>query len=148
MCSSDLFIKMLPTNIAAGIAIAQLKKIDSLQQVRKNIWNTYQNEFNSMDWITPPKNAEITDRHSFFTYCIRVPKRDLLAHYLLENEIYTTLRYHPLHLNPIYKQMHCRLKNSETLNEDCLSLPLHPRLTEKDLDRIISQIKLFKIKFL
>lgn len=140
------FIKMLPTNIAAAIGLAQLDNIDELQATRKQIWDTYQNEFGNVDWITTPVEAAPSDRHSYFTYCIRAPKRDELAHYLLENEIYTTLRYHPLHMNPLYRQMDKRLPNSEQLNEDALSIPLHPRLTEGDVAKVIDTIKAFKKK--
>ena len=71
----------------AGIALAQLEKIDQLQNIRKDIWDTYQNEFAQFGWITTPVEANEGDRHSYFTYCIRIPKRDELAHYLLKNDI-------------------------------------------------------------
>lgn len=138
------FIKMLPTNIAAAIGLAQLDKIDALQNTRKKIWDTYQREFADVDWITTPVEALPGDRHSYFTYCIRVSRRDELAHYLLDNGIYTTLRYHPLHMNQLYKQMDKCLPNSEQLNEDALSIPIHPRLSEDDIDKIIQTIKNFR----
>jgi aminotransferase len=72
-----------------------------------------------------------------------VPHRDELAHYLLENDVYTTLRYHPLHLNSLYRQTDVRLLNSEQLNEDCLSIPIHPRLTSAEVEKIVSLIKAF-----
>ncbi len=137
------FIKMLPTNIAGGIGLAQLDHMDDFQAARKRVWDHYQKEFSSEGWLTTPVEAAHGDAHSYFTYCIRVPKRDELAHFLLSNDIYTTLRYHPLHLNSIYKQTSVRLKNSEILNEDCLSIPIHPRLSNEDLDRIVSLIKTF-----
>ena len=137
------FIKMLPTNIAAGIGIAQLDRIDALQKIRADVWRHYQDEFGQFGWITTPVDAQPGDRHSYFTYCIRVPKRDDLAHYLLDNDVYTTLRYHPLHMNPIYNQMDVCLENSEILNEDCLSIPLHPRLSSDDVNKIVDLIKKF-----
>ncbi len=137
------FIKMLPTNIAASIGLAQLEAIDKLQVRRKQIWDTYQYEFGDVDWITLPVEAHPDDRHSYFTYCLRVPKRDELAHYLLENEIYTTLRYHPLHMNLLYKQMDKHLPNCERLNEDALSIPLHPRLTDEEVSKVVDSIKNF-----
>ena len=140
------FIKMLPTNIAASIGLAQLEAIDKLQARRKQIWDTYQNEFGDVDWITLPVEAHPDDRHSYFTYCLRVPKRDELAHYLLENEIYTTLRYHPLHMNSLYKQMDNKLTNCEKLNEDALSIPLHPRLSDDDVSKVVDAIKSFEKK--
>lgn len=139
----EAFIKMLPTNLAAGIGIAQLDRIDTLQGRRKEIWDTYQTEFKNHPSVVIPQEAVDGDRHSYFTYCIRVPKRDELAHYLLSQQIYTTLRYHPLHLNPLYKQLDVKLQNTEQLNNDALSIPIHPRLTDDDVARVITSIKNF-----
>jgi aminotransferase len=140
------FIKMLPTNIAAAIGKVQLTRLDALQQRRKQIWDYYQSELSRIGEVTIPVDANEGDRHSYFTYCIRVPRRDDLAHYLLQEGIYTTLRYHPLHLNPLYGQMDKRLPNSELLNEDALSLPLHPRLTDDEVQVIVNKVATFYLK--
>jgi len=137
------FIKMLPTSIAATIGIIQLDRIDALQARRREIWDIYQRELASITPLITPPEAAPGDRHSYFTYCIRAPKRDELAHYLLENDIYTTLRYHPLHLNPLYDQTDIRLPNSERLNEEALSIPIHPRMSDSDLERVIERIQAF-----
>lgn len=137
------FIKMLPTNLAASIGLAQLERIDSLQARRKTIWNTYQSELAGVPGLVIPPEAEPGNRHSYFTYCIRAPRRDELAHHLLNEQIYTTLRYHPLHLNPLYGQMDVRLPNSETLNADALSIPIHPRMSDDDVAKVIEKIKIF-----
>lgn len=136
------FIKMNPSDIAAAIGLAQIDKLDDLQAYRKKIWDIYQDEFSAIDWIQTPLNANEGDRHSYFTYFIRVPHRDELAKYLFEKEIYTTLRYHPLHLNPLYES-HVSLPNSEELNETGLNIPLHPSLSMEDVDKIVSTIKQF-----
>ncbi len=137
------FIKMLPTNIAAAIGLAQLARIDELQETRESIWRRYQIELGRIGWITTPKEAAAGDTHSYFTYCIRVPRRDELAHFLLENEVYTTLLYHPLHLNALYGKTHVRLRHCEALNEDALSIPLHPRLSTGEVDKIVELLKQF-----
>lgn len=137
------FIKMLPTNIAAGIAIAQLDRFDSLQKRRKEIWDIYQRELSLVPELIPPNGPEPGDRHSYFTYCIRVPKRDELAHYLLKNGIYTTLRYHPLHLNPLYEQTDINLPNAEQLNDEALNIPLHPRMDDSDVSKVTDTIRGF-----
>jgi len=137
----ETFIKMLPTNMAAGIGLAQLDRIDLLQARRKAIWDYYQKEFADIFWMVCPKNAVAGDRHSYFTYCIRVPERTELARYMLDNQIYTTLRYHPLHLNSIYKQLHVCLHNTEKLNCDGLNIPIHPRMTDGDVEKVVSTIK-------
>ena len=99
-----------------------------------------------MDWLQRPQECvRSDDKHSYFTYSIRVNngKRDELAHYLFDEGIYTTLRYHPLHMNALYGQMDKSLPNSEQLNEDCLSLPLHPSLSEEDIEKIVAAVKAF-----
>jgi aminotransferase len=134
------FIKMLPTNIAASIGLAQLSKLSQLQDRREAVWHAYDSAFADFDQIVTPVASSSADVHSRFTYCIRVPQRDELAHYLLDAGIYTTLRYHPLHMNSLYRQQHRRLPNCEVLNETALSLPLHPRLSDSDVEKVISEV--------
>ncbi len=136
------FIKMNPSDIAAAIGLAQIEKLDELQAYRKRIWDIYQDEFLGVEWIKTPQNANEGDQHSYFTYFIRVPHRDAMAKYLFENGIYTTLRYHPLHLNPLY-QSKVVLPNSEVLNETGLNIPLHPSLSMNDVDQIVDRVKQF-----
>lgn len=137
------FIKMLPTNIAAAIGIEQLKKIDRLQAHRKMLWDAYNDKLKHVCSLTVPQGPKSNMTHSYFTYCIRARDRDGLSRYLLANDIYTTLRYHPLHLNPLYKQHRVSLPNSEQLNLDALSLPLHPRVTLDDVDLVSDLIHRF-----
>ncbi len=136
------FIKMNPSDIAAGIGIAQIGKLDELQAYRKKIWNIYQDEFKGIDEIKTPMDANEGDRHSYFTYFIRVPKRDQMAKFLFDNGVYTTLRYHPLHLNPIYNSTES-LPNSERLNEEGLNIPLHPSLSMEDVDKVVELCRKF-----
>lgn len=136
------FIKMLPNNITAAIALAQLRKIDELQAIRKKYFDFYQQELDGIGDIVCPPNPLPFEEHSYFTYVIRTSRRDALARYLIDNEIYTTLRYHPLHLCAVYKSS-VTLPNSEILNETALSIPLHPNLSDADANYIVKTIKQF-----
>jgi aminotransferase len=139
------FIKMLPTNITASVGLAQLERRNELQERRKLIWEIYQESFKKLNYLSTPKDTlSYTFSHSFFTYAIRIPNRDELAKYLLKNDIYSTLRYHPLnnykHFN---KSSGNYLKNTEILNKTALSIPLHPRLTDTEVSKIINCILKF-----
>lgn len=142
---AEFFPKMLPSDIAASIGLAQLRKLDAMQARRKALWELYQKELASVSWLLRPVDAPAGDQHSYFTYCIRVPggKRDALAKFLYQEGIYTTLRYHPLHMNPIYRST-AKLPVCERLNEEALSIPLHPGLSDADVEKILSSIKRFK----
>ncbi len=140
----DFFPKFLPNDINASIGLAQLRKLDKSQAYRKQIWELYQREFAELGWLLRPRDPEPDEQHSYFTYFVRIPdgKRDKFAKYLYNQGIYTTFRYHPLHMNAIYKST-AKLPNCERLNEEGLNLPLHPNLSSTDLDKIISAVKAF-----
>ncbi len=141
----DCFIKMIPDDISASIGLAQLAKLDAHQKYRKYIWNIYQSQFNGVSWFETPVDSGEGIQHSYFTYLIRLNnnRRDELAKYLYDKGIYTTFRYQPLNLMPIYN-CGVHLKNSEILNETGLNIPLHPSLSESDIDYIVTSIKDFK----
>lgn len=141
---ADCMPKFLPNDVSAGIALAQLEKLDRLQARRREVWEVYQQELADIHWLSRPLDAGPGETHSYFTYCIRVAggRRDALARHLLDRRIYTTLRYHPLHLNPIYGDQ-TALPIAERLNEEALSLPIHPRLTDQDVERILSALRDF-----
>jgi aminotransferase len=131
---------MLPTNVGAAVGIEQLKKIDELQSSRKWMWDYYQENLQE-DWIINPVEPLPDEKHSYFTYVISVScDRDGLAKYLLDNQIYTTLRYHPLHMNTLYQSVD-KLPNTEKLNQQALSIPIHPNLTREQVVYIVEKIK-------
>jgi len=141
----DFFMKMIPDDISASIGLAQLGKLDKNQIYRKYIWDLYQEEFSGLSWLDIPENAGREEQHSYFTYLIRLKndKRDELAKYLYDKGIYTTLRYQPLHMIPIYNSTDLKLKNSEILNEVGLNIPLHPNMSKSDVEYVIETIKEF-----
>ena len=138
-------LRHMPNDIIASIGLAQLKKLDKLQTRRKFVWDLYQKEFENYNWFQRPVGPKTNEVHSYFTYFIQIPLlRDKLAKHLLESGIYTTLRYFPLHMTNLFKNGKS-LRNTELLSATGLNLPLHPNLTNNNLDHIISSIKSFLI---
>ncbi len=135
-----VFPKLLASDLNAAVGLAQLRKLDALQARRKHIWDIYQKEFADLDWLRRPSEAGPADRHSYFTYLVRIPNRDRSARTLYQQGIYTTLRYHPLHLNPIFDTK-VSLPNTERLGADALNLPLHPRLTDDEVATIVAAVR-------
>lgn len=134
------FIKMLPTNLHAAVALVQLSRLESLQFKRYQIWQTYDRLLSSVASVSLPCLQQENSTHGLFTYCIKAHNRDSLAKYLLDNGVYTTLRYHPLHLTPLYAHQGHPLHNTERLNHEALSLPLHPRMSIDDAEKVCSLI--------
>ena len=135
---NEIHMKNVPSNVDAAIGLAQLDKLDYHQSIRKKIWEYYTEEFKNTKLILPITSE---NQHSYFSYCIRVDDRDNLARYLFNNDIYSSLRYHPLHMNSIYDSMDISLLNTEQLNEDALAIPLHPGLKDSEVEYVVEKIK-------
>lgn len=137
----DVFPRCLPNNVGAALGLGQLKRLDENQATRKRIWDFYGEAFNRLEWIKTPANADAGEQHSYFTYFVRLlgGSRDGLAKYMLEKGVYTTFRYHPLHMNPIYDS-DAKLPNSEVLNDTGLNIPLHPNLSDEDVNKVVEVI--------
>ncbi len=91
-----------------------------------------------------PKECE----HIYHQYTIRVPegKRDALREYLKENEIGSEI-YYPLPINQqgFYEEMFGKLSfpEAEKAAEEVLSIPVHPSLSQADLDFVVAKINEF-----
>ncbi|MDD3296596.1 MAG: DegT/DnrJ/EryC1/StrS family aminotransferase [Candidatus Omnitrophica bacterium] len=136
--------RFVTCDIISAIGRIQLKKVDEFIKRRKEIWNIYQKELNGLPWlITPPEPLANTES-SYYFYWLKVPggKRDAFARYLVENGVYCTFRYFPLHLIRYYGSKET-LKNSELINEEAIDIPLHQNLTGRDVEIIISAVKKF-----
>lgn len=144
----DVFPKYLPNDVAAIFAKEQLSILEENQKIRKKIWQAYQNELQNVGNIIIENEISPGHKHSYFTYLIKVKKnRNGLADFMKRNEIYTTLRFQPLHKIKMFKSFAKNTyANSEYLGKHGLNLPLHPNMTDNDLDKVICTIKSWKSK--
>jgi aminotransferase len=134
----DVFPKYMPNDVSASVALVQLEKLKENQAKRKRIWDIYQSAFGKLNWLETPCESLPYEQHSYFTYLIRVKAyRDKFAVYLKENGVYTTLRFHPIHMTfNIYNN----LPNTELLAETGLNLPLHPRMSDSEISMVVDLV--------
>jgi len=143
----EIGFKCHMNDIAAAIGLVQLKKLDSMNNKRREIIKTYNRAFKDIDWIETPPEDDINYKSSWHIYCIKVKNRvnrDDLGIYLQSKGIATGLHYKPIHLYSCYKQ-NVSLPKAEKIFKRILTLPLHPRLKNQDVEKIIYAIKKFDI---
>ncbi|MDZ7261180.1 MAG: DegT/DnrJ/EryC1/StrS family aminotransferase [candidate division KSB1 bacterium] len=131
-------------DIIGAMARVQLKKLDAFIQRRKEIWTIYQSEFAGLEWLECPPEPLPQAEGSYYLYWLRIKhgQRDSLARYLVDNGIYCTFRYFPLHLIKVYGHFG-KLANAEWLNESVLNIPLHQNLSETEIAKIVDTVKRF-----
>jgi perosamine synthetase len=131
------------TDIQAAIGLVQLEKLPAWNKQR--IANArYLNE-RLMDVRVPI--VAPNRRHVFHQYTIRVSgDRQALQDHLSEYSVGTAIHYpHPIHHQPFYRSLGYDdvLPEAEAASRDVLSLPVHPALSQSDLDRIVAAVNSF-----
>ena len=137
--------RYLTNDILCAIARVQLRKLDSFIKRRKEVWHRYQDAFKDLDGLEKPPEPLSETESSYYLYWIKVKDglRDKLATYLVENGVYCTFRYYPLHLIKQYRSSD-KLPNAEKLNEEVLNIPLHQNLSDEDINKVITTIKIHR----
>lgn len=136
------------TDIASGIGLEQLKKLDLMNSKRIENAGFLNKHLDSLKNITTPFTPE-GYKNTFHQYVIRVKKdRTALKEYLFKNGIESAVFYStPIYRQIVYKKLgyqNIYLKNTELACREVLSLPVHPSLTKNDLSKIAGVIKAWK----
>lgn len=131
-------------DVTAAMALEQYKKLPLFMEKRKAVHKYYSENLKDVEWIDLPLPLPEGSKSSFYFYHIQTKngKRDQLARYLRENEIYTTYRYFPLHRVPGYG-VTGDFPNADYAADNTLCLPMHQSLSENDLETVVEKIKEF-----
>ncbi|MFC1649273.1 GNAT family N-acetyltransferase [Patescibacteria group bacterium] len=131
-------------DIAAALGLAQLEKLDRVNEKRRRLAGVYTKALDSIPEIECPTTLDgvISSQHN---YAIRLDNRDKLYLYLKHNNISTGVHYLPLHMQPYYSKRHknTQLPVTESEWKRILLLPLFPSLTKKEQEYIISKVAEF-----
>ncbi|MGN6723800.1 MAG: DegT/DnrJ/EryC1/StrS family aminotransferase [Marmoricola sp.] len=126
------------TDIHAAIGRVQLTKVNDWTKKRQA--NAAFMSSN-LEGVTPPPVADGAV-HVYHQYTIRVPQdRDGLATALREEYNIGSGMFYPVpnhRLKPF--QVDVDLPNTEQAALECLSLPVHPSVTQSDLERIVTAV--------
>ncbi len=131
------------TDISASIGLVQLNKIGEFTRQRQSNAEYLSRGLKRVDRVTVPivrHNCE----HVFHQYTIRAQDRDGLVETLSENGVGTGVYYPiPTHKQPFYQELgyNDSLPESEGAGDEVVSLPVHPSVTQDELDHIIGVIK-------
>src|SRR5436190_11927399 len=134
------------TNIHAAIGVAQMPKLDEFN--RRRIANaTYLSEHLPSDVVQVPTVRPGT-RHVFHQYTVRVlppldrdTVREKLAIAGVGTEVYYPV---PVHKQQLYMGMGYGTQSfpeAEKASKQVLSLPVHPALSQQDLETIVEAVK-------
>ena len=139
------------TDIQAALGLSQLKKIDHFVAQRRDIVSKYNAAFKKIPWLRP---VSTDDRScAYHLYVVRIDFKSLgilrreFMEKLSEFGVGTQVHYIPVYRQPFYQKnfnFSCpKFPEAETYYEECLSLPLFPGMTDKDVQQVIAGVVQF-----
>ncbi len=127
--------------LQAIILRVKLKHIEEFNRERRRAAHYYSKQLAGL--VTPPQEDGI-GTHVYHQYVTLTDKRDAIMKKLTENEIACAIYYPiPLHKQPVFAEQFksLSLPISERVAAQCMALPIHPELTNQQIDQIVTVIK-------
>jgi len=143
----DIGSSFLPSEVSAAFLFAQLENLDTIQNRRKLIWETYYDGLKSCDEkriIKLPFVPEYATQngHLFYIVFSNLGERTEMISKLKKDRIDSVFHYLSLHSSPYYSSRHDSrdLINADLFSNNLLRLPLFYELSNKHLEFIIRKI--------
>lgn len=135
------------TDIQAAIGLAQLKKLDEMNNRRRNNAKYLNRHLNVEGLIKPYEIKHV--KHVYHQYVVRLTEdfpmsREEFMEHLKKHGIGCAIHYpKPIYRQPLYVKLgldDCYCPVAEKISSQVLSLPVHPALSDADLKRIVEVV--------
>jgi len=138
------------TDVQASIGIHQLEKFDAMQERRGAIARMYNEAFEAMPELVTPEVKDYAHPawHLYAlqlnTDILRIGRAEFIEALKAEN-IGTSVHFIPIHLHPYYRERFGFRKgdfpNAEYVYEHEVSIPLYPKMSDEDVEDVVTAIK-------
>ncbi|MGD0836611.1 MAG: DegT/DnrJ/EryC1/StrS family aminotransferase [Polyangia bacterium] len=136
------------TDLAASVGLTQLPKLGHWLARRERIWARYQEALAGLPLSLPaPPAADTVHARHLYTVLVRDDarvSRDELMTRMHRRGIGTGVHYRALHVEPYYRERWGfrpeQFPNAFAIGEHTVSLPLTPKLSDAEVERIIAAL--------
>jgi dTDP-4-amino-4,6-dideoxygalactose transaminase len=127
--------------VNAAIGRVQLRRLDKWNEARRRMANLYRRELEGAAGVELPPTEKPSQTSVYHLFVIRSDNRDQLASHLEKNGVEAAIHYPiPIHLQTPYRTKYGYSEGSfpiaEKLAGRVLSLPIHPAITEEEVQTV------------
>ena len=136
------------TEMQAALGIVQISRLSSFLRKRNELSKLYKEKLKNL-----PLKFQSVEENSLSSYHLFTVKitdknydRDELFRFLKSHQIASQVHYIPVYRQPFYRSLgFCKnyCKNAEEYFSSCLSIPLHQKLNESDIDFVAKKLNTF-----
>jgi perosamine synthetase len=137
---SVLGYKYNMNDVMAAIGLAQMKKLDSMNERRRRIIAIYLEGIKDIQGITPYMPYPLTGEEAYWFFGIRCGKRDEMIIHLKKNGIATGVHFYPLPLQPLFSNYDNGCNVAKEIWKSFITLPSHADLTIDEIQYITKRI--------
>ncbi|MFB3855556.1 MAG: DegT/DnrJ/EryC1/StrS family aminotransferase [Vicinamibacterales bacterium] len=137
------------TDMAAALGMAQLSRLRELHARRTAIAQAYNEAFAELPVLLPPGPMD-GDQHSWHLYMLRLREdaplaRDAFIERLFAMGIGCSVHFIPMFMHPYWRDRY-KLRaedypNAKKAFESEVSLPIHTKMSDHDVERVISAVR-------
>jgi len=130
--------------LQAAILNEKLRHLDEMIDRRRTIADLYTKLLQGIKEIALPKPGK-NNVHAYHLYVIRTKKRNGLQEHLKRKDIQSLIHYPvPIHKQECYREYNkISLPKTERFSAEVLSLPIHPFITEEEVEKVCNEIRSF-----
>lgn len=130
------------SNIMAAIGLVQLERFSEKALVRQRLARRYDELLQKHSRIKPfSRDYNVVVPHIYVVQIEGMPDRRVLQDKLLEQGVQTGIHYQPNHLLSFYRDPQASpLPITESVFPTLLTLPLHPDLSETDVENVCARL--------
>tara|TARA_B100001245_G_scaffold235330_1_gene222856 strand:+ start:571 stop:1653 length:1083 start_codon:yes stop_codon:yes gene_type:complete len=121
--------------VSAAIGLEQLKKLDNLVSIKRNIAKRYSDELSV-------EKMPFDEDCSYHMFWVKVKKRKQFMQKMTRIGIETGIHYKPIHKMTFYNSKQ-RLPNTESISDELVSIPIHANLSDSSVSKIIKYVNKF-----
>jgi dTDP-4-amino-4,6-dideoxygalactose transaminase len=133
-------------SIMASIGIVQLKYLDQDNAYRRQIASWYDDHFRNVHDLIQPIATAADCESSRHLYIVQVEHRDRCMTALHEVGIYPGVHYRDNTQYPMYAYAKGTCPNAHRFSQRIISLPIHLRLSKKEIDEVSQMLIRFRQK--
>jgi UDP-4-amino-4,6-dideoxy-N-acetyl-beta-L-altrosamine transaminase len=133
------------TDVQAALGLSQLKKLDAFNRIRRKYAKIYSQELKKIPGIVTPAEKD-WGKHIYYLYPILLKNydRDKFIQKMAKRGVQCSVHFIPLHMQPFYRKTFgfkpSDFPNSKWIYEKEISLPLYPKMTERDIKFVVGAI--------
>lgn len=146
----DLGYNYRITDVQCALGSSQMNKLDSFLKRRREIVKKYNDSFKELSaYLSTPYEAEYSNS-GWHIYVIKlnldnlkVSRKEIFEALQAEN-IGVNVHYVPVYLHPYYQNLGYKkglCPEAEKLYSQIITLPLFPKMSDKDIDDVINAVK-------